>query len=73
MPLVMQAYIAVAAGLLLGSGGVMFAGLAAAGLVLIGAAWKRSIETGALACLTIAGALTGWSAAAADRSCAVAI
>jgi competence protein ComEC len=69
----MQAYIAVAAGLLLGSGGVMFPGLAAAGLVLVGAVWKRSIETGALACLTMAGVLAGWSAAAADRACAVAI
>jgi competence protein ComEC len=73
VPLVMQAYIAVAAGLLMGSGGEMFLCLAGAGLVAAGAAWKRSIEIGALACLTIAGGLTGWSVAAADEACAVVI
>src|SRR5688500_20185529 len=69
----MQAYIAVAAGLLLGSGGEMFFCLAGAGLVAAGAAWKRSIEIGALACLTIAGAVTGWSTATADEACANAL
>jgi len=73
VPLVMQAYIAVAAGLLLGSGGEMFFCLAGSGLVAAGAAWKRSIEIGALACLTIAGAVTGWSTATADEACANAI
>ena len=73
MPLVMLAYLAVAAGLLMGSGGEIVMGLGAAALGVVGAGWRRSVEGGALACLTMAGALTGWSVARADQRCATAI
>ena len=69
----MQAYIATAAGLLMGSGGELFPCLVAAGGVAIAAAWKRSIEWSALACLTIAAAIAGWSLSNADANCARAI
>ena len=73
MPLVMLAYLAVAAGLLMGSGGEIVPCLAAAGLGVCVAAWRRSVEGSALACLTLVGTIAGWSVAAADERCAVAI
>ena len=73
MPLVTLAYLAVAAGLLLGSGGIAFPGLAAAGLLAIESLRRRSIEGVSLAGLMVAGVVTGWSVARADTVCAMAI
>ena len=73
MPLVMLAYAAVAAGLLLGSGGSLVLCLAIGAVAVIGAAWRRSGVGVSLACLTSAGGLAGWSVATADRRCASAI
>ena len=73
MPLVMQAYLAVAAGLLMGSGGEIVMCLMTVCLVAGAATWRRSLETGALTLLTAAGAVAGWSVATADERCAYAI
>ena len=73
MPLVTLAYIAVAAGLLLGSGGAVFPATVAGACALAAAAYRRSIEAAALAVLGVAGALTGWSVARADAACATVI
>ena len=69
----MLAYLATAAGLLMGSGGEIVMWLAAALLGAAAAGWRRWTEGAALACLTIVGGLTGWSVAAADERCAIAI
>src|SRR5688500_7584370 len=69
----MLAYLAVAAGLLMGSGGEIVMCLGLAGLGAAGAGWRRSVEGAALACLTMAGTITGWSVARADERCARAI
>jgi competence protein ComEC len=73
VPLVTIAYIAVAAGLLLGSGGVVFPAGVLAAAVLAVAIHRRSLEGAALAVLTFAGAITGWAVARADAGCATAI
>ena len=73
MPLVTLAYIAVAAGLLMGSGGALFPALTAALLGLVIATWRRLVEGVALAALAAAGTVTGWSVARADETCASAI
>ena len=70
MPLVMQAYLAVAAGLLMGSGGEIVMCLVVFGLVAGAAGWRRSLAVGALAILILAGGLLGWSVSAADERCA---
>jgi len=73
VPLVTLAYIAVAAGLLMGSGGGMFWAIAASLLLACAAVWRRSLETSSLAVLSALGSLTGWSVASADATCASAI
>lgn len=73
MPLVTLAYIAVAAGLLLGSGGALFPALSAALLATAIALWRRSVEGASLAALVAAATVTGWSVARADATCASAI
>jgi hypothetical protein len=73
VPLVMLAYLATAAGLLMGSGGEIVMWVVAGGLGAALACWRRSVEAGALACLTMVGGLTGWSVAAADARCAISI
>lgn len=73
MPLVMLAYLAVAAGLLLGSGGAVFPALALALVAALTTIWRRSAEVPSLAFLLAAGAVTGWSIAGADARCAAAI
>ena len=73
MPLVMQAYLAVAAGLLMGSGGEIVLCQVLAGLVLAAASWRRSMELVALGILASAGGALGWSVASADERCAVTI
>ena len=73
MPLVMLAYAAVAAGLLLGSGGALVFCLACAVAAMAVAAWRRSLEGVSLACLALAGGVTGWSVATSDERCATAI
>ena len=73
MPLVTLAYLAVAAGLLLGSGGFVFPVLALAGLGAIESLRRRSPEGVSLACLLVAGVITGWSVARADAACAASI
>lgn len=70
MPLVMQAYLAVAAGLLAGSGGVVFPGLIVAAVALGAAAWRRSLAGASLACIGAMGVVTGWSMSSADGRCA---
>src|SRR6187401_2310443 len=67
------AYIAVAAGLLLGSGGVVFPAGALASAALAVAVQRRSLEGAALALLAFAGAVTGWAVSRADAACAAAI
>src|SRR5688572_27649170 len=69
----MLAYLAVAAGLLMGSGGAVFSALLLAGGVAAVAAWRRSIVAAAVACLAATGAVAGRSIAAADARCAEAI
>jgi len=73
VPLVTLAYIAVAAGLLTGSGGAMLSGLTVAVIAAAVAMWRRSVEGASLACLGAVGCLTGWSVARADALCASAI
>lgn len=73
MPLVMLAYLAVAAGLLMGSGGEIVLGLVAGGAGAVVAAWRRSMSGSALAGLAMVGVLGGWSVAAGDERCAAAI
>lgn len=73
MPLVMLAYLAVAAGLLMGSGGAVFPAVSLALLAALTTIWRRSIEAPTLAFLLAAGAVTGWSTAGADARCAAAI
>lgn len=73
MPLVALAYVAVAAGLLLGSGGFLFHVLALGAAGLVAAAQRRSAEGMSLAVLGAAGAAAGWSVAGADARCAVEI
>lgn len=73
MPLVMLAYLAVAAGLLMGSGGVVFPALALALVPALTSIWRRSVEAASLAFLLAAGVGTGWSIAVADARCASAI
>ena len=73
MPLVMLAYAAVAAGLLLGSGGALVFCLTCAVAAMAVAAWRRSLEGVSLACLALAGGVTGWSVATSDERCATAI
>jgi competence protein ComEC len=69
----MLAYLVVAAGLLMGSGGEIVMCLVIAAVGAAGAGWRHSLEGAALACLAIVGGLTGWSVAAADERCAMAI
>ena len=73
MPLVMLAYLSVAAGLLMGSGGAVFPALAIALIAATTALWRRSMEWTSLAGLLAAGALGGRSISAADARCAAAI
>jgi competence protein ComEC len=73
VPLVTQAYLAVAAGLLMGSGGAVFPALAAAVVAAVASTWRRSLVAGSLAALAAAGAITGWSVARADARCAESI
>ena len=73
MPLVTLAYAAVAAGLLMGSGGAMFPAVVAAALVAAISTWRRSLEGVSLAGLAAAGSVTGWSVARADAQCANAL
>ena len=73
MPLVTLAYIAVAAGLLMGSGGAMFPAVIAAAFAAAIAIRRRSLEGLSLAGLAAAGGVTGWSVARADAQCASAI
>jgi competence protein ComEC len=73
VPLVMLAYAAVAAGLLLGSGGALVLCLTVAGAATAVAAWRRSLEGVSLACLAMTGGVTGWSVATGDQRCATAI
>ncbi|HEX6944030.1 MAG TPA: DNA internalization-related competence protein ComEC/Rec2 [Gemmatimonadaceae bacterium] len=73
MPLVMLAYLSIAAGLLMGSGGVVFPAMVAALIGATAALWRRSVESASLACLLVVGALTGRSITAADGRCAAAI
>ncbi len=73
MPLVSLAYVAVAAGLLLGTGGALIPGVLAA--VASGAAGvhRRSVVPVALGALCLAGLVTGASVGRADARCAKAI
>jgi competence protein ComEC len=73
VPLVMLAYLAVAAGLLMGSGGAVFPALVLALAAALTGIWRRSVEAASLAFLLAAGAVSGWSIAAADARCAAAI
>jgi competence protein ComEC len=73
VPLVTLAYIAVAAGLLMGSGGALFPAVAAVLLAATVAMWRRSIGVASLAALAAAGSVTGWSVARADAVCASAV
>lgn len=73
MPLVMQAYLSIAAGLLMGSGGAALPALAVSLVAATAALWRRSAESTSLACLLAVGALGGRSIAAADARCAAAI
>lgn len=73
MPLVALAYIAVAAGLLLGSGGEVFPGIGAAVLLTAVAVHRRSLELIALAVLGLVGLAAGWSMAESDVRCATKI
>src|SRR5688572_21437380 len=65
-----MAYDAIAAGLLLGSGGVVFWAVAASLSVAVAAVWRRSLVSASLALLAALGSLTGWSVAGADTRCA---
>ena len=73
MPLVMLAYLSIAAGLLMGSGGAVFPALAVALISATAGLWRRSLEWTSLACLLALGALAGRTIAAADARCAAAI
>lgn len=73
MPLVMLAYLSIAAGLLMGSGGAAFPVLIVALISATAALWRRSVESTSLACLLAFGAIAGRSIAAADAHCAAAI
>jgi len=57
----------------MGSGGVLFPAVAASTIVAVFAIGRRSLELASLAGLSLVGALTGWSVARADSSCATAI
>ncbi|HEX6316285.1 MAG TPA: DNA internalization-related competence protein ComEC/Rec2 [Gemmatimonadaceae bacterium] len=73
MPLVMQAYLAVAAGLLMGSGGGVFPALAAGVALVAAAAYRRSVAWASFGVLGVVGCIAGASVAAADLHCARAI
>ena len=73
MPLVTWAYLAVAAGLLMGSGGKLFPASVALGVALATCAFRRSAVGACLTLLGAAGAVTGWSVARSDAACATAI
>jgi competence protein ComEC len=73
VPLVTWAYIAVAAGLLMGSGGAVFPAVATVVVVAVVAFPRRSLELASLAGLALVGVLTGWSVAHSDSACAAAI
>jgi competence protein ComEC len=73
VPLVTWAYIAVAAGLLMGSGGAVFPAVAAVVVLAVAAFPRRSLELVSLAGLAAAGVVTGWSVARADSTCAAGI
>src|SRR5688572_8986249 len=69
----MLAYLSIAAGLLMGSGGAVFPAMAIALIAATAALWRRSMEWTSLAGLLAVGALGGRSISAADARCAVAI
>lgn len=73
MPLVTLAYLAVAAGLLLGSGGGLFLGLSAAAVLAATGGWRRSTTWVACATLHATGAATGWIVRRGDDRCAARI
>lgn len=70
MPLIAAAFIAHAAGLLLGFGGVSLLGLFASAALGVAAAVRRDTRLGALALLGAAGVLRATSASSADARCA---
>ena len=70
MPLVTAAFIAHAAGLLLGFGGFFLRSLIAAGALGAFAAARRDVKLGALALLGAAGVLRATTATRADERCA---
>ena len=70
MPLIAAAYVAHAAGLLLGFGGVSLVGLFAAAAIGVAAAVRRDARIGALALLALAGVLRATTAHDADVACA---
>ena len=69
MPLIAHAFIAHAAGLLLGFGGVSLGGLIVAAAVAAAAAVRRDARLGALALLGAGGVLRATTAAEADARC----
>src|SRR5688500_3679944 len=69
----MLAYLSIAAGLLMGSGGAVFPAMAVALIAATAAIWRRSMEWASLAGLLAVGALAGRSISAADARCAAAI
>lgn len=73
MPLVTLAYLVVAAGLLLGSGGDLLPGLAAGAAAALVAAWRRSLIWLACAALHAAAPGTGWLVRQGDDRCARAV
>lgn len=73
MPLVALAYVAVAAGLLIGSGGLLFFGGAVAMGFVAAGAWRRSVVLVSLAALHAVGAAVGWIARQSDERCAAQI
>jgi competence protein ComEC len=70
VPLIAAAFIAHAAGLLLGFGGVSFVGLLAAATVAATASVRRDARLGSLALLGAAGVLRATTAREADEACA---
>ena len=70
MPLVAAAFVAHAAGLLLGFGGFLLSGLFAAAAAAAVAAVRRDARLAALALLVAAGVLRATAAARADEECA---
>ena len=69
MPLIAAAFIAHAAGLLLGFGGVSLLGMCVAGALGSAAAIRRDAKLGALVLLGVAGLARASVAAAADARC----